>query len=84
MFDDNLIGCLLVVGVYVFLCFMQEVVMNDCNVSKMLSMYNVVYWGGNYYDVNEFGYISVCFDLDVCEVCVDLVELVKKMQFEQG
>lgn len=41
---------------------MQEVAMSDSNASKMLSTYNVAYWGGNYYDVNELGHISVCPD----------------------
>lgn len=62
---------------------MQEVAMNDRNASKMLSTYNVAYWGGNYYDVNELGHISVCPDPDVPEARVDLTQLVEKLQREQ-
>lgn len=62
------------------LCSMQEVAMNDRNASKMLSTYNVAYWGGNYYDVNELGHISVCPDPDVPEARVDLTQLVEKLQ----
>lgn len=77
MFDDMFMVLFLLVGEYGVLCFMQEVVMSFQEVSKMLCIYNIVWWGNNYYDVNELGYISVCLDLDVLEVCVDFVELVK-------
>lgn len=77
MFDDMFMGLFLLVGEYGVLCFMQEVVMSFQEVSKMLCIYNIVWWGNNYYDVNELGYISVCLDLDVLEVCVDFVQLVK-------
>ncbi|QCR37779.1 biosynthetic arginine decarboxylase [Nissabacter sp. SGAir0207] len=63
---------------------MQEVAMNDHNASKMLRTYNVAYWGNNYYDVNERGHISVCPDPDVPEARVDLAELVKELQQEEG
>ncbi|MEG1439260.1 MAG: biosynthetic arginine decarboxylase [Hafnia sp.] len=63
---------------------MQEVAMNDRNASKMLSTYNVAYWGGNYYDVNELGHISVCPDPDVPEARVDLTQLVEKLQKESN
>ncbi|RDK95943.1 arginine decarboxylase [Enterobacillus tribolii] len=56
--------------------------MNDRNASKMLSTYNVAYWGGNYYDVNELGHISVCPDPDVPEGRVDLTALVERMKEE--
>nr|WP_230472979.1 biosynthetic arginine decarboxylase [Enterobacillus tribolii] len=61
---------------------MREVAMNDRNASKMLSTYNVAYWGGNYYDVNELGHISVCPDPDVPEGRVDLTALVERMKEE--
>ncbi len=78
MSDDNLIGRPSAAGAHVSLRSMQEVAMNDRNASKMLSTYNVAYWGGNYFDVNELGHISVCPDPDVREARVDLAELVKK------
>ncbi len=84
MSDDNLISRPLTAGAHVSLRSMQEVAMNDRNASKMLSTYNVAYWGGNYYDVNELGHISVCPDPDIREARVDLAQLVKKMQLEQG
>ena len=84
MSDDNLIGRPSTAGAPVSLRSMQEVAMNDRNASKMLSTYNVAYWGGNYYDVNELGHISVCPDPDVREARVDLAQLVKGMQLEQG
>ncbi|MFA9209503.1 MAG: biosynthetic arginine decarboxylase, partial [Yersinia sp. (in: enterobacteria)] len=84
MSDDNLIGRPSTAGAHVSLRSMQEVAMNDRNASKMLSTYNVAYWGGNYYDVNELGHISVCPDPDVREARVDLAQLVKGMQLEQG
>ncbi|CNI08222.1 biosynthetic arginine decarboxylase [Yersinia pekkanenii] len=84
MSDDNLIGRPSAAGAHVSLRSMQEVAMNDRNASKMLSTYNVAYWGGNYYDVNELGHISVCPDPDVREARVDLAQLVKRMQLEQG
>ncbi|CNK12173.1 Biosynthetic arginine decarboxylase [Yersinia aldovae ATCC 35236] len=84
MSDDNLIGRPVAAGAHVSLRSMQEVAMNDRDASKMLSTYNVAYWGGNYYDVNELGHISVCPDPDVREARVDLAQLVKGMQLEQG
>lgn len=78
MSDDNLISRPLTAGAHVSLRSMQEVAMNDRNASKMLSTYNVAYWGGNYYDVNELGHISVCPDPDIREARVDLAQLVKK------
>ncbi|CRY55323.1 arginine decarboxylase [Yersinia intermedia] len=84
MSDDNLIDRPSTAGAPVSLRSMQEVAMNDRNASKMLSTYNVAYWGGNYYDVNELGHISVCPDPDVREARVDLAQLVKGMQLEQG
>lgn len=84
MSDDNLIGRPSAAGAHVSLRSMQEVAMNDRNASKMLSTYNVAYWGGNYYDVNELGHISVCPDPDNREARVDLAELVKEMQEKQG
>ncbi|WMQ74865.1 MAG: Biosynthetic arginine decarboxylase [Sodalis sp.] len=56
------------------------VAMNDSDASEMLRTYNVTYWGNNYYDVNQFGNISVCPDPDFPEACVDLAELVKQRQ----
>lgn len=61
---------------------MQEVAMSDSNASKMLSTYNVAYWGGNYYDVNELGHISVCPDPDLPQARVDLTVLAQRMQAE--
>jgi arginine decarboxylase len=84
MSDDNLIGCPSAADAHVSLRSIQEVAMNDRNASKMLSTYNVAYWGGNYYDVNELGHITVCPDPDVREARVDLAQLVKGMQLEQG
>lgn len=84
MSDDNLIDRPSTAGAPVSLRSMQEVAMNDRNASKMLSTYNVAYWGGNYYDVNELGHISVCPDPDVREARVDLAQLVKGMHLEQG
>ena len=45
MSDDNLIGRPSAAGAHVSLRSMQEVAMNDRNASKMLSTYNVAYWG---------------------------------------
>ncbi|AKA38200.1 biosynthetic arginine decarboxylase [Yersinia ruckeri] len=84
MSDDNLIGRPSTAGAHVSLRSMQEVAMNDRNASKMLRTYNVAYWGGNYFDVNELGHISVCPDPDVPQARVDLAQLVKDMQEERG
>ncbi len=54
--------------------------MNDREASKMLRTYNVAYWGGNYYDVNEKGHITVCPDPDKPEATVDLAELASTMK----
>ena len=62
---------------------MQEVAMSDSNASKMLSTYNVAYWGGNYYDVNELGHISVCPDPDVPQARVDLTALALQIQADR-
>lgn len=77
MFDDMFMGLFSLAGEYGVLRFMQEVVMSFQEVSKMLRIYNIVWWGNNYYDVNELGYISVCSDSDVSEVRVDFAQLVK-------
>ncbi|CNE83158.1 biosynthetic arginine decarboxylase [Yersinia nurmii] len=84
MSDDNLIGRPSTAGAHVSLRSMQEVAMNDRNASKMLRTYNVAYWGGNYFDVNELGHISVCPDPDVPQARVDLAQLVKDMQEQHG
>lgn len=84
MSDDNLISRPLTAGAHVSLRSMQEVAMNDRNASKMLSTYNVAYWGGNYYDVNELGHISVCPDPDIREARVDLAQLVKRCSSNKG
>lgn len=63
---------------------MQEIAMNDRDANKMLRTYNVAWWGGSYYDVNDLGHISVCPDPDVPQARVDLAQLVKDLQKEQG
>lgn len=58
----------------------QEIEMNDKEVSKILRAYNIAWWGNNYYDINELGHISVCPDPDFPEVRVDLAQLVKERE----
>ncbi len=60
--------------------------MNDVSTRNMSrpSTYNVAWWGGNYYGVNELGHISVCPDPDVPAAQVDLALLVHEMQQKRG
>jgi arginine decarboxylase len=50
---------------------------------KMQQTYNIAYWGGGYYQVNEQGNISVCPNLDQPEAKIDLAALVEQVQEEQ-
>ncbi len=58
--------------------------MNDRNTHNTLRAYNVAWWGGNYYGVNQLGHIQVCPDPDVPDAVVDLAKLVKTLQTERG
>ncbi|WP_340619568.1 biosynthetic arginine decarboxylase [Xenorhabdus siamensis] len=57
--------------------------MNDNIARKMRQTYNIAYWGGNYYYVNDLGNVSVCPNPDLPEAQVELVDLVKKVQEEK-
>ncbi|MBI6549462.1 biosynthetic arginine decarboxylase [Xenorhabdus lircayensis] len=57
--------------------------MNDNIARKMRQTYNIAYWGGNYYYVNDLGNVSVCPNPDLPEAQVELADLVKKVQEEK-
>ncbi|WP_340608191.1 biosynthetic arginine decarboxylase [Xenorhabdus bharatensis] len=57
--------------------------MNDNIARKMRQTYNIAYWGGNYYYVNDLGNVSVCPNPDLPEAQVEIVDLVKKVQQEK-
>ncbi|MBC8945971.1 biosynthetic arginine decarboxylase [Xenorhabdus indica] len=57
--------------------------MNDNIARKMRQTYNIAYWGGNYYYVNDLGNVSVCPNPDLPEAQVELVDLVRKVQEEK-
>ncbi|MCC8381830.1 biosynthetic arginine decarboxylase [Xenorhabdus sp. PB30.3] len=62
---------------------MKETAMNDNIARKMRQTYNIAYWGGNYYYVNDLGNVSVCPNPDLPEAQVEIVDLVKKVQQEK-
>ncbi|ETS33246.1 arginine decarboxylase [Photorhabdus temperata] len=57
--------------------------MNDNIARKMQQTYNIAYWGGSYYYVNDLGNISVCPNPDLPGARIDLAGLVKRVQEEQ-
>ncbi|MCA6220368.1 biosynthetic arginine decarboxylase [Photorhabdus antumapuensis] len=57
--------------------------MNDNIARKMQQTYNIAYWGGSYYYVNDLGNVSVCPNPDLPGAKIDLAELVKRVQQEQ-
>lgn len=57
--------------------------MNNNIARKMQQTYNIAYWGGGYYQVNEQGNITVCPNLDQPDAKIDLVALVEQVQEEQ-
>ncbi|WP_323854676.1 biosynthetic arginine decarboxylase [Xenorhabdus koppenhoeferi] len=57
--------------------------MKDNIARKMRQTYNIAYWGGNYYYVNDLGNVSVCPNPDLPETQVELADLVKKVQEEK-
>ncbi|SFU27222.1 biosynthetic arginine decarboxylase [Xenorhabdus koppenhoeferi] len=57
--------------------------MKDNIARKMRQTYNIAYWGGNYYYVNDLGNVSVCPNPDLPETQVELAYLVKKVQEEK-
>ncbi len=58
--------------------------MNNTRKMSSTETYNVAWWGGNYYSVNELGHISVCPDPNVPQAQVDLARLVADMQKERN
>ncbi|WP_032116521.1 biosynthetic arginine decarboxylase [Candidatus Arsenophonus nilaparvatae] len=57
--------------------------MNNNIARKMQQTYNIAYWGGGYYQVNEQGNITVCPNLDQPDAKIDLAALVEQVQEEQ-
>ncbi|MDR5609529.1 MULTISPECIES: biosynthetic arginine decarboxylase [unclassified Arsenophonus] len=57
--------------------------MNNNIARKMQQTYNITYWGGGYYQVNEQGNITVCPNLDQPDAKIDLAALVEQVQEEQ-
>ncbi|OTA21893.1 arginine decarboxylase [Xenorhabdus beddingii] len=57
--------------------------MNDNIARKMRQTYNIAYWGGSYYYVNDLGNVSVCPNPDLPEANIDLADLVKRVQEEK-
>ena len=57
--------------------------MNDNIARKMRQTYNVAYWGGGYYQVNERGNVCVCPNPENPDTFVDLAELVYQVKEEQ-
>lgn len=57
--------------------------MNNNIARKMQQTYNIAYWGGGYYQVNEQGNITVCPNLDQPDAKIDLAALVEQVQAEQ-
>jgi len=57
--------------------------MNNNIAHKMQQTYNIAYWGGGYYQVNEQGNITVCPNLDQPDAKIDLAALVEQVQEEQ-
>ncbi|MCC8420453.1 biosynthetic arginine decarboxylase [Photorhabdus thracensis] len=61
----------------------KETAMNDNIARKMQQTYNIAYWGGSYYYVNDLGNVSVCPNPDLPGARIDLAGLVKRVQEEQ-
>ncbi|GAA0339005.1 biosynthetic arginine decarboxylase [Morganella psychrotolerans] len=57
--------------------------MNDNIALKMQQTYNIEYWGGSYYGVNDLGHVTVCPNPDMPQAKIDLAELVSKVQKER-
>ncbi|PHM74423.1 biosynthetic arginine decarboxylase [Xenorhabdus kozodoii] len=57
--------------------------MNDNIACKMRQTYNIAYWGGSYYYVNDLGNVSVCPNPDLPIAQIELAALVKKVQEEK-
>ncbi|RXK34620.1 arginine decarboxylase [Arsenophonus endosymbiont of Bemisia tabaci Asia II 3] len=57
--------------------------MNNNIAHKMQQTYNIAYWGGGYYQINEQGNITVCPNLTQPDVKIDLAALVEQVQKEQ-
>lgn len=57
--------------------------MNNNIARKMQQTYNIAYWGGGYYQVNEQGNITVCPNLGQPDAKIDLAALVEQVQEEQ-
>ena len=54
--------------------------MNDNIALKMQQTYNIAYWGGSYYGVNDLGHVTVCPNPEMPQAAVDLAELVNRVQ----
>ncbi len=57
--------------------------MNDNIARKMRQTYNIAYWGGGYYQVNERGNVCVCPNPENPDTFVDLADLVNQVKEEQ-
>ncbi|EMJ9775455.1 MULTISPECIES: biosynthetic arginine decarboxylase [Morganella] len=57
--------------------------MNDNIALKMQQTYNIAYWGGSYYGVNDLGHVTVCPNPEMPQAAVDLAELVNRVQKER-
>ncbi|CAM3752620.1 biosynthetic arginine decarboxylase [Xenorhabdus thuongxuanensis] len=57
--------------------------MNDNIARKMRQTYNIAYWGGGYYYVNDLGNVSVCPNPELPGAQIELAALVKKVQEEK-
>ncbi len=57
--------------------------MNDNIARKLRQTYNIAYWGGSYYYVNDLGNVSVCPNPDLPNAQIALADLVKRVQQEE-
>ncbi|CDG20298.1 Biosynthetic arginine decarboxylase [Xenorhabdus poinarii G6] len=57
--------------------------MNDNIARKLRQTYNIAYWGGSYYYVNDLGNVSVCPNPDLPDAQIALADLVKRVQQEE-
>jgi arginine decarboxylase len=54
--------------------------LNDWNIERARSVYNIRHWSGGYFDINDHGHLTVCPGCETGEPGIDLFELSKEIR----